>query len=226
MKKFTLFIASLFLVAGLSAQTVFENLYLLGDATEAGWNNTAAIPLTKVSPGVFTITATLTAPTGNDERFKFSTELGQWDPSVTCQTDVEGHETVVLGQEHGLVEKANQPDGYDNAFQVAVTGEYKIDVDLNTYTMTVVDASTVGINDISKESAPFSIISKSATIGIVMDNSSVAESFEIYNIGGSLVYSKSNIDGSYYAESGFAPGIYVVRVSSNNKVYSLKVVVR
>lgn len=55
-----------------------EELYLLGSGTEAGWDNTAALAMTKDAPGKFSIVTTLTA--GDDMQFKFIEVLGQWAP--------------------------------------------------------------------------------------------------------------------------------------------------
>ncbi|HNV81991.1 MAG TPA: SusE domain-containing protein [Tenuifilaceae bacterium] len=52
-------------------------IYLLGDATEAGWNNNAALEMTHVKDGLFEITATLNE-TG--DWIKFISELGKWAP--------------------------------------------------------------------------------------------------------------------------------------------------
>lgn len=51
-------------------------IYLLGSATAAAWDNTAAIPMTYVENGVYTIIAELSA--GN--LIKFIDELGMWAP--------------------------------------------------------------------------------------------------------------------------------------------------
>jgi len=51
-------------------------LYLIGDASQAGWDNTAGEAFTKVSPGIFNITATLNAEGG----LKFLEVPGQWAP--------------------------------------------------------------------------------------------------------------------------------------------------
>jgi len=52
-----------------------SQLFLVGDATTAGWDNTKGIPFDKVSPGIFTLTTTLTAG-----GMKFLEVLGQWAP--------------------------------------------------------------------------------------------------------------------------------------------------
>ncbi len=224
MKKITLLIASLFLVVGLSAQ-IFENLYLIGDATAAGWDNNNPIQGTKVEEGVFTWTATLNAPSP-DQRFKFLTEVGTWINTITCQITENGHETVVLGQEMDLFLKGDPYGGYDNAFQVETTDQYRIDVDLNTMKMTIIAASTVGISTISKDDVPFKATSIGGVINITMSDASMVDNFEVYNIAGSMVASKSNVSNRFSTDAQLTSGVYVVKVRSNNKVYSSKVIVR
>jgi hypothetical protein len=55
-----------------------EELYLLGSGTEAGWDNNAALPMTKDAPGMFSIVTTLTA--GDEMYIKFIEVPGQWAP--------------------------------------------------------------------------------------------------------------------------------------------------
>lgn len=55
-----------------------EELFLLGSGTEAGWDNNAALPMTKDAPGMFSIVTTLTG--GDDMYFKFIEVPGQWAP--------------------------------------------------------------------------------------------------------------------------------------------------
>jgi hypothetical protein len=54
------------------------SIYMLGSATEAGWNNANALEMTYVSGGKFSIEATLT--TGTDMFVKFISDLGAWAP--------------------------------------------------------------------------------------------------------------------------------------------------
>ena len=53
-------------------------LYMLGSATTAGWDNNAALQLTRTAPGIFTITTTLSA--GGDNVIKFIEVPGTWAP--------------------------------------------------------------------------------------------------------------------------------------------------
>ncbi|MEE4178562.1 MAG: SusE domain-containing protein [Bacteroides sp.] len=108
---------------------VTEELYLLGSATEAGWDNTGALAMTKDAPGMFSITTTLTA--GEDMFFKFIEVLGQWAPQYG--TNVEG--TAEGGQ---LVFRETESVPDPPAIPAPdVTGTYKIEVNLSNLTYTV-----------------------------------------------------------------------------------------
>ncbi len=206
-------------------------LYLVGNGTEVGWNNQSDVTLTKTGEGLFTWTGTLISrhDTNNGEtkrRFKFLTQHGQWDPGVTCRTDVDGHKIITPGDEMNLQVRAHGTEGFDNAFQVETTGEYRIDIDLNTMKMVINEATEVGINDITKNELPFTITSKDGRISVVMDDASMVDYFEVYTIAGSLVESKSRVSNRFSTDSKLGSGIYIIRLRSNNRVYSSKVIVR
>ncbi len=59
------------------ALVVEKFIYLLGDATPAGWDNTAALPMTQIDTGIFARVETLD-PAG--AWFKFISVLGFWAP--------------------------------------------------------------------------------------------------------------------------------------------------
>jgi len=62
-----------------------EVLYLLGSATTAGWDNTAALEMTKDAPGMFSIVTNLTG--GEGMYFKFIEVLGEWAPQYGTDED-------------------------------------------------------------------------------------------------------------------------------------------
>lgn len=106
-----------------------ETLYLLGDGTPPGWDNAGALPLTKVSPGVFEITTTLG---GSGLFFKFIETLGQWAPQygTDAGATVDGGNLVLRPTE-------SVPD--PPAMPCPLTaGTYKITVDLASMTYKVV----------------------------------------------------------------------------------------
>lgn len=53
-------------------------IYLLGNATAAGWSNTAALEMTHIEAGAYEIVATLTG--GSGQFIKFIADLGKWAP--------------------------------------------------------------------------------------------------------------------------------------------------
>ncbi len=150
MKKLAaLFMGTLLATAGMNAATLeeateavkaTENLYLIGNATPAGWDTGKAPEMTKTD-GDFTWTGTLVGKdaTGTDgkanPRFKFLIDGKQWEISVTANYDIEGNTTVTSGETMPLYVRPTTNTGNDNAFQVETTGEYSISVNLADMTM-------------------------------------------------------------------------------------------
>ncbi|MBI5915724.1 MAG: SusE domain-containing protein [Bacteroidetes bacterium] len=109
---------------------VFEygDIYLLGGATLAGWDNTIALPMTKVSEGKYTITTTLD-PAG--QFWKIIDERGAWAPQ--WGTDANG--TPDGG---ALAYRPTESEPDPPAIPApAAAGLYKIDVDIVNLTYTV-----------------------------------------------------------------------------------------
>ncbi len=109
---------------------VFEygDIYLLGGATLAGWDNALALPMAKVSAGKYTITTTLD-PAG--QFWKIIDERGFWAPQ--WGTDAAG--TPDAGT---LVLRPTEADPDPLAIPAPTTaGTYKIDVDIVNLTYTV-----------------------------------------------------------------------------------------
>lgn len=108
---------------------IFEygDIYLLGDATLAGWDNTLALPFTKVSEGKYTITTTLTG----SKAWKIIDERGAWAPQ--WGTDANG--TADAGP---LVYRPTESEPDPSAIpSPAADGSYRIDVDIVNLTYTV-----------------------------------------------------------------------------------------
>jgi len=107
-----------------------EVLYLLGSATEAGWDNEAALEMTREAPGMFSIVTDLTA--GEDMYFKFIEVLGQWAPQYG--TDEEG-----TWEEGNLIYRPTED--VDDPLDIPApetSGSYLIEVNLSnrTYQLT------------------------------------------------------------------------------------------
>jgi starch-binding outer membrane protein SusE/F len=109
---------------GLTYETYLTSgeLYLVGDATPAGWDAGAALALTQSSPHIYTITTTLNATGG----FKFLEVQGQWAPMYG--TNDKG--TSKLGV---LVYRPNETVADPTSIPAPSTaGQYLITVDLTT----------------------------------------------------------------------------------------------
>lgn len=134
MKKFTLsLVAAVASVMSLSAVNA-DNLYVVGNACAAGWSPDDALEMTKVSDNVFTWTGELNAA----GEFKFIMAR-DWHPSITCDFNTESQQNVTIsgGNSYDLFERPGENDGQDNKFQVAVTGVYTLNIDLNDMKMAV-----------------------------------------------------------------------------------------
>lgn len=110
---------------------MYEKLYIVGNATEAGWNPGGAFEMTKVESGIFTWTGLLSDNSKDQARFKFLVAR-EWHPSLTCRLDVNGHLVMTSSTEYDLFERTTGTEGYDNAFQVSSNGTYTVQVNLNT----------------------------------------------------------------------------------------------
>lgn len=105
-------------------------LYLLGDACSAGWDNTIALPFSG-SDGVYTITTELLV--GDSQVIKFISTLGQWAPMYG--TDENG-----TAQSGNLVFRETESDPDPDAIPVESDGTYTIIVNTNTMTYNVIPA--------------------------------------------------------------------------------------
>lgn len=103
------------------------NLFLVGDATPAGWDNAAGIQFEQNTPHVFTLTVDLTA--GGE--LKFLEVPGEWAPQW-------GSNESATGQGGKLVYRPDE--SYDDPANIpapGADGSYLITVDLTTMTYSI-----------------------------------------------------------------------------------------
>jgi hypothetical protein len=105
---------------------VAQSMHIVGDASDAGWDAAAAIPMDKVSPGVFELVANLSADA--TEGFKFLVNQGAWAPmyGTVEGADFESGELVYRKTEGDPDPKSIPPP--------SASGQYLIK--MNTITMT------------------------------------------------------------------------------------------
>ena len=104
-----------------------DQLYVIGDATTAGWNGNAAIELTKKSDeNKFVAEGIVLVPA--KEGFKFNTKK-------TDSVDAWSNAFVNAG-DNKLAYYVDIPDGKDTKFTVDKPGKYNLTVDFDTFTVT------------------------------------------------------------------------------------------
>ena len=119
-----------------SSEIVADTIYILGDATDAGWDNTLALPMTNIAEGQYAIVALLQG----GKYLKFIDELGQWAPQ--WGTDAEGTPeagNLVFRETEDIPDPAaiETPDS---------TGDYLIIADIVDLTYTITkDVETLHI---------------------------------------------------------------------------------
>ncbi len=125
MRKFTFLVLGL--VAALSASAI-ENVYLIGDATPAGWSADAAVPMEAQGNDVFTYTGDFTSG-----EFKFTCVQGEYFPRIVAAKSgviVEPGNTyeVLYGETDIDEEHPDAPE--DHKFYIA-KGNYTLTLTMN-----------------------------------------------------------------------------------------------
>lgn len=111
-----------------SAPVFADNLYLIGDATSAGWSLDDAVQMTETSSNVFEWTGDLKIG-----ELKFLKQKDAWVPSF-------GPVTVDEPMVEGTVDlqfRETEGDGTDHKFKVTACGWYTLKVNLNDTSITV-----------------------------------------------------------------------------------------
>lgn len=111
-----------------TAEIVVKPIYLLGDATDAGWNNANALPMTYIGGSQFSIVANLA---GAGKYLKFISRLGAWAPQ--WGTDATG-----TSEGGPLVYRPDETVTDPPAIPApAEAGQYKITIDTLALTYTI-----------------------------------------------------------------------------------------
>jgi len=85
------------LVYTIELADIAQTMHLIGDATEAGWDNAVAIPFEKLAPGKFQLVANLN--TDGTEGFKFLVNQGAWAPMYGTVADAAFESGVLVYRE-------------------------------------------------------------------------------------------------------------------------------
>lgn len=106
-----------------------QSMHIIGDATEAGWDNSVAVPMVAVGVGQFELVTTLSSDA--TEGFKFLVNQGEWAPMYGT-TEGAAFESGVLVYR----ETESDPDP-KSIPPPAATGTYLIEMDINEMVYTV-----------------------------------------------------------------------------------------
>lgn len=117
------------LVYTIELADIAQTLHIIGDATEAGWDNAAAIPMDKLAPGKFELVANLSADA--TEGFKFLVNQGAWAPMYGTLAGSAFDSGVLVYRE---TEADPDPSTIPPP---AVSGAYLIEIDLVAMTYAV-----------------------------------------------------------------------------------------
>lgn len=119
----------------MSVFTPFETLYMVGDATPAGWSVESATPMTRVDDYNFTWTGQLTAGSMKITCDKKGDWMGAWFMSAVNDEEPTGSEQVMT-----FVDKINDPKmaDVDRKWKITQAGTYKITGNQLTETITIV----------------------------------------------------------------------------------------
>ena len=109
-----------------TGEAEFNTLYMIGDATEGGWDNNKATEMTMVSEGKYTWTGTLKA-----SPFRFIVSLGSFAPGYWKAKDDPDDMSIVYS-ETGL------SGADDRSFQIAEEGIYTVTADTEGLMVSIV----------------------------------------------------------------------------------------
>jgi hypothetical protein len=187
-------------------------IYLLGDATTAGWDNTKALKMEPKGNGVFEIVTDLI----EGPHLKFISVLGQWAPQ--WGTDASGK-----SDSGKLVYRASLSDSDPQVIPAPAPGQYRIQADTINLTYTITPLNT-RVNSISR--TEILIFPNPATYEFNIASGKQIQQVVIADITGRIVFNEIiRSNQAKISLNGFNPGVYMVRIYSENTVRVEKLVV-
>ncbi len=185
-----------------------EVLYLVGSATEAGWDPDKALEMTKLSNGVFTWKGNLTAESANE--FKFLNLLGVWSNTIN---PMDGDIEFAVNTDYNLNFRPYEGSPNDYKFKVKTAGAYQIDVNLNTMVIQIKEGGA-GIK-VQSMQAPFDVEIANGSINVIAENGNNVQSVNVFDISGRNL-----------SNNNLSQGIYILKVKYNDKEYTQKVMIQ
>ncbi|MDE6008453.1 MAG: hypothetical protein K2G90_04520 [Muribaculaceae bacterium] len=123
-----------------------ENLYVIGQVNNNGWDPENAVKMTKVSAGVYTLSNATIKGEKENGFFSFTTKLGDWQNCGDRYQDANGDGGVMEPNTEGVITGNLVKTSEDAAFEVA-NGVYDMKVDLTTLTLTMTKVGETPVED-------------------------------------------------------------------------------
>jgi|GEM_PF-6535554 len=200
--------------------TLITDVYLIGDATPTGWDNTKAGKLQHFG-GWYSWQGYLKAG-----HFKFITELGTWKSLVPAATS---HYDIPDLPSGCNVAMSNIYRG-DYRFGITRSGYYNILLNVGLMYFEIAPINTLrSAMDMAEGQAQsqFSLISDNSSVQVKVNGMPNVQKAQLVTIAGRMVDMVQNVKGGFVLGSGLSAGVYVVNiVYDNNQVFTQKVNVR
>lgn len=198
-----------------AASPDLNQLYVVGSATSAGWDNQNALEMTKIQDGVFNWSGELNA----EGEFKFLNERGSWNKTIN---PLEDEIYFFIDNQYSLNYRPLEASPNDYKFKISTTGYYNLSVNLIEMKMLIQLSS--GLEN--KNNIDFSKILIHHNNSIILNNNGNEQiySAEIFDISGKCLNKVFNVmnDVTILAEN-LSKGIYIVKLNIDNQNYVQKI---
>lgn len=209
-----------------SLKTLPAQLYLVGDATTAGWDTSKALKFTQdgTQPNIFTLTTTLTRKGNNQLKVM---EQRSWAGyslhSNSCNE--------ILSETNTYSElQAMTSTNPDNKWIVPTDkqGNYKLTIDILTKTLYAeyleADSNLRSLSIAeSNETADINIYAADRSIRVSSQYANGTIKVQVFTLNGMFVVSKASNTNSFVVAQDLPTGVYIVTLTADNKTTSKKV---
>lgn len=209
-----------------------DNLYLTGTVLSGGWTYSKAQKLSPVvdRPGIFAWEGALKVG-----EFKFILQNTSSKPALSATAT----RTIKSGTSYDVIVTDGSSSKYK--FKIAKKGNYRVEVDVNNWTLTVTDLSQLKSSSAEEEEIDakvqsialsddsiddhFSIVSKKGGIEISLKSDIVVDNVDLIDMSGKIIANAQNKSKSFTVGKNIVSGIYILKISCAETAYTKKVLV-
>jgi|GEM_PF-54972 len=194
-------------------------IYIIGDAVPCLWDNKKALEMQEIGDGVYRWSGNMT----EKKHFKFITQLGTWHSIVPAQ---KAHETITIGKDHRI---SSYYQG-DYRYIMPESGTYTVTVDLKNKTVQVykeestLRASGDWVTDIIN--TDYTIIPRIGSVEVKLGGSTKVQRARLISLNGHIIDIVDNKNTSFNMGYNLIPGIYIVEMNIEGKIYTEKILLK